>query len=451
MPERDAGRAGGPASASSSARRSSRSSARWTAERWIPRRSASSARVASGVSRRASATSRTTYGCSRAGRRRRASAIASSCRPGGADRALEVGRLGVEDAVELAAQGPRDLARLELEQRAARPDPAQERPDRLAALPGHDATAAAEAPRRRQAEVREAGREHRRLVGCDDELEVGPAAGQAERAAGEEPAAQPGGAAVVGGAVAQSKDGAAAVRLRRAAAAGWRAGPRTPRGRRRRARDRRPRRRDRSPRRVDGGQLGAQGRDEVALGAGHVRRSGPAVRRRSAGASVSPSNARMTRRPAGPGRGGGRSPGRRRRRGPAAGRAATPAASAGGPPSARRSRPASGAPADWLLASTMSTSVGRRVRDQRLDVVGEVEAGRLALLGRDVADEDPRRAGGQHGVADGRDQQARQQARVQAARAEDDELGLGDRGERVLGRADVRRASARRDRCPACA
>ena len=42
------------------ARRSSRSRARWTAERWISSRSASSARLASGVSRRASATSRTT-------------------------------------------------------------------------------------------------------------------------------------------------------------------------------------------------------------------------------------------------------------------------------------------------------------------------------------------------------------------------------------------------------
>ena len=41
---------------------------------------------------------------------------------GGADRALEVRRLGVEDPVELAAQGPRDLPRLELEQGARCPD-----------------------------------------------------------------------------------------------------------------------------------------------------------------------------------------------------------------------------------------------------------------------------------------------------------------------------------------
>ena len=77
---------------------------------------------------------------------------------GRADRALEVGRLGVEDPVELAAQRPRDLARLELQQRPARPDPAQERPDRLGALPGHDAAAATEPPRRRQADVARAAR-----------------------------------------------------------------------------------------------------------------------------------------------------------------------------------------------------------------------------------------------------------------------------------------------------
>ena len=74
---------------------------------------------------------------------------------GGAHRALEVGRLGVEDAVELAAQRPRDLARLDLEERPAGPDPAQERPDRLAVLPGHDAAAAAEPPRGRQPELGE--------------------------------------------------------------------------------------------------------------------------------------------------------------------------------------------------------------------------------------------------------------------------------------------------------
>ena len=57
------------------------------------------------------------------------------------DRPLQVRRLGVEHPVELAAQAPRDLARLELEQRRAGPDPAEERGDRLGALPGDDAVA----------------------------------------------------------------------------------------------------------------------------------------------------------------------------------------------------------------------------------------------------------------------------------------------------------------------
>src|SRR3954469_10933400 len=62
------------------------------------------------------------------------------------DRSLEIRRLGVEDAVELAAQRPRDLPGLELEQGAGGSDPAQERPDGFRVLPGHDAAAAAEPP-----------------------------------------------------------------------------------------------------------------------------------------------------------------------------------------------------------------------------------------------------------------------------------------------------------------
>ena len=85
----------------------------------------------------------------------------------------------------------------------------------------------------------------------------------------------------------------------------------------------------------------------------------------------------------------------------------------------------------------MSTRLGAGVGDERLDVRGQVEAGRLAVLGRDVADEQARRRRGEDRVPDGRDQQARQEARVQAARPEHDELGLGDRGQRVLGRPDV--------------
>ena len=72
------------------------------------------------------------------------------------DGPLEVRRLRVEDAVELAAQRPRDLARLELEQRPARPDPAQERARRprrssRSRRRGRAAAATTPAARRRRA------------------------------------------------------------------------------------------------------------------------------------------------------------------------------------------------------------------------------------------------------------------------------------------------------------
>ncbi len=194
---RAVGAAGG--AGSSSARRSMRSSARWTAERCSSSRSASSVRVASGVSRRASATSADDV------RLLREPAVGvedARSRPAAGrppPPPLEVGRLRVEDPVELAAQRPRHLPRLQLQQRPARPDPAQERADRLGALPGHDAPAAADPPRGGQADVGEPPGEDRRLVERDDELEVGPAAGQAERAARQEAAAQPGHPAVLGG------------------------------------------------------------------------------------------------------------------------------------------------------------------------------------------------------------------------------------------------------------
>ena len=56
--------------------------------------------------------------------------LAAGC----ADRALQVRRFGIEHAVELAAEGPRHLACLELEQRPGRPDPPEERADRLPVL-----------------------------------------------------------------------------------------------------------------------------------------------------------------------------------------------------------------------------------------------------------------------------------------------------------------------------
>ena len=64
-----------------SARRSIRSSARWTVERWTWSRSASSPSVASGVSRRASATRRTICGWTASRPSASSSSIAASCRP----------------------------------------------------------------------------------------------------------------------------------------------------------------------------------------------------------------------------------------------------------------------------------------------------------------------------------------------------------------------------------
>ena len=79
-----------------------------------------------------------------------------------------------------------------------RPDPPQERADRLGALPGHHAAATPDAPGRPHLEVRQALDQDGRLVRLDDELEVRPGGGDAQRAAGEEQAAQVGQAAMLG-------------------------------------------------------------------------------------------------------------------------------------------------------------------------------------------------------------------------------------------------------------
>ena len=87
---------------------------------------------------------------------------------------------GALGPIELPAQGPRDLARLDLEERPGRPDPAQEGPDRLAAL-GRDHATAARTPHE-AANPNSQAESSRRLwcvVGSNHELEVGPAAGQA--------------------------------------------------------------------------------------------------------------------------------------------------------------------------------------------------------------------------------------------------------------------------------
>ena len=388
---------GAPPESGSVARRSRRSSARWTADRCAPRRSASSARLASGVARLASATRRTddwltgqaAVGVEDGDR------VELAAR--GADRPLQVGRLGIEHPVELPAKGARDLARLDLEERAGRAEPPEEGPDRLTALRRDDTASAADPPRGRQAELGEPGRQRWRLVGRDDELEVRSAARQAQRAAGEEPPAQPGRAAVLGsrGPVERGRG-----RLPFAAAseADREPGDGRARGRPRAGRAPPPRPSGRTTR--DGSTAASSSRSAVTrsrsarlIGGQAVR---PTDRRRCPRLALErpeqgcgeprrivvvgivrvdhvvedePRHRLDVRRPAQPDR-LGRPVGRR------------PSPRTRCWPGRRRSDPGAG------------------VRGQRLDVAGEVEPGRLADLGRHVADEHPRRLGGQDRVAD---------------------------------------------------
>ena len=402
--------------------------------------------VASGVSRRAAATSRTTYGCAGQPPVRVEDRDRVELAAGGADRPLEVRRLGVEDPVEVAAQRARHLARLELEQRPAGADPAQERPDRLAALPGHDAAAAPQPPRRRQADLgepRRRGPAPRRAATTNSRW-VRPPARLSEPRARNRPRSQ---AVRQWSAARRPVERARSTLVVAARAGGRRAGPPTPRGPRRRAVAPSPEA-DRlgdavaRPRRVDRGQLGPQRRDEVALASG----------------------SRQARPRRGP----------RRRSG-----AATPASRS----SARRSAAARRAGSWWWALSGSTTSsrtsrgTGSTAGGQRRrtgcgrPVVGRPGASNVVVGEDDVDDararcarRAPRRArpgrtrsvspswvatlqtktrgalAREDGVADRRDQQARQEARVQAARAEHDQVGLGDRRERVLGRLRRRRA-----------
>ena len=74
-----------------------------------------------------------------------------------------------------------------------------------------------------------------------------------------------------------------------------------------------------------------------------------------------------------------------------------------------------------------------------VDVVGQVVAAGLARLGRHVADEHDERPRGGDRLADARHQEGRQDARVEAARADHDDLGLRDRPHGVLAGAHVLR------------
>jgi hypothetical protein len=117
----------------------------------------------------------------------------------GADRPLEVRRLGVEHPVELAAEGTRYLSSLDLEEGARGTETAEERPDRIPTLGRHDPSASPDTRGRRQPEGGEARHELRRLSRLDHEFEVRPPSGEAQRPDGEEAAAKPGRSAVVGG------------------------------------------------------------------------------------------------------------------------------------------------------------------------------------------------------------------------------------------------------------
>ena len=121
-------------------------------------------------------------------------------------------------------------------------------------------------------DVREPLGQDRRLVGIDHELEVRPTAGEAERPPGQEAAAQPGRAAVVGGRPSSRTDAGVGPAI--AAGDGPRAGRRTVPAGGRRAKTGQLGHAVARPRRVDRGQLVPKCGDEVALGAGHVRRSG---------------------------------------------------------------------------------------------------------------------------------------------------------------------------------
>ena len=256
---------------------------------------------------------------------------------GRADGSLEICRLRVQDPIQVAAQRPRHLPRLELEECAAGPDPAKEQPDGIAALPRHHAPAAPDAPRCRQPDVAQPLGQRHGLVRVDDELEMRPTARQAEGPAGQEEPAQIGHPAVLGGGRPIERLGRAQVGgiPRRSPATG--SAPtqpdRQPRdgalpGRRRRRETRRLGAAIARPRGIDRRELRPEGGDEVAFGAGHSLR--PSGRRRPiVGASRSHARtAGRPRPPAAPGHGGDRSPGRRRRRGRAWAARRPPAASA---------------------------------------------------------------------------------------------------------------------------
>ncbi len=132
-----AARPGGGASGSRvEARRSSRSRARCTADRWISSGCSCGRRLASGTRDGPRPPAGRHTAASAAARPHRASRSRPAVARGHDPRAGGWPDSAFSTRVQLAAQGTRDLPRLDLEQCPGRPDPAQEGPDRLAVLRG---------------------------------------------------------------------------------------------------------------------------------------------------------------------------------------------------------------------------------------------------------------------------------------------------------------------------
>ena len=434
------------------------------AERWTARRSASSLSVASGVSRRAAATSRTTFGCWAS----RPSASSDGDRvelaAGGADGPLEVRRFGVEDPVQVAAQGARHLPRLELEQAhrrrrsaagTSRPPPRSSRSRR----PDPGASATTRAGRCRRAAPARTGASSGATT---NSRWVRPPARLSEPRARNRPRSQAVAAVVGGGRPVRTRrdrgrrSPSRRLKVRIVAAAsqpdGQAGDGSVPMRRRPRAGARGPAPRPTRSQAASGSMAASSARRAVTRSRSERDMSGrhavrPTARRRDAALAVEDPEERLGQARRVVVVGVVRD--RRRRRARAAGRGRPPAASGAGP--ARPSSP----PAPGRRTGCWPrrrrrcpASCGRRA--PRHAPPGRSRLG-LAVLGRDVAGEDARARSPRAGPRGSRDEQAREQARVQAARAEHDQVGLGDGRERILGRPDVARASARPARCRPCA
>ena len=124
------------------------------------------------------------------------------------------------------------------------------------------------------------------------------------------------------------------------------------------------------------------------------------------------------------------------------------AASAAGRPWRRVARPAS--PVDLVVGEDDVDDRRARVcRSSASTWSARSKPGRSRRAGSRRCRRTSRRRRGRDGVADRGDEQDRQEAREQAAGPEDDDLGVGDRREGVLGGADAVGRSTRRARCPA--